>query len=459
MRHPHYLITLLLPVLLLAGCTGSKSMAKKGSKLDEAGLYAEAAEMYYQSLQRNRNNVDAKIGMKKTGQQVLNEKLSSFFRAVSVGGDKGAAVDAFLDAADYAEKVQRMGVMLEIPDHYRTEFAQVKGEFLVELYERGQGMLEKQDYAGAEKVFARIAKLEPGYKDATSLQTLAYVEPLYRSGKEALQQGHYRKAYNDLGRVLEKDRGYKDASSLRQEALTKGRYAIAVLPFSSPSGRKDQAARVQAYATSALTELGDPFVQVVDRENMDRILEEQRLGLSGVVDEQTAVRVGNLMGAQAVLMGTVLDYREEPGTQRRSTRDGYEAYQARELNKETNEYVMVTRYKPVKYLEYLQENKVVVSVNYKLVSLETGQVLYSKVIDRERKDQVYYASYEGTADRLLPMRNGQPDASDRARRELQALLRAPREMKPMTTLSNDLLRATCSDMVQGMAQELSSIVP
>ena len=32
--------------ITLVGCTGSKSFAKKGAKLDEAGLYAEAAGMY-----------------------------------------------------------------------------------------------------------------------------------------------------------------------------------------------------------------------------------------------------------------------------------------------------------------------------------------------------------------------------------------------------------------------------
>ncbi len=82
-------------------------------------------------------------------------------------------------------------------------------------------------------------------------------------------------------------------------------------------------------------------------------------------------------------MGTVVDYREIPGQLRRSTKDGFESYRVQQVNKETGEKYFVTRYKPVRYTEYYQENKVVLSFNYRLVSLETGEVLVSKVAEKE----------------------------------------------------------------------------
>src|SRR5690606_18172369 len=115
------------------------------------------------------------------------------------------------------------------------------------------------------------------------------------------------------------------ASALRQQCVEKGQYAIAVLPFNSTAKRlhSAQAATLQAYVTAALTDMSDPFIRVVDRDNIERILEEQRLGLSGVVDESSAVSAGKLMGAQAVIMGTMIAYNELPGTVRRSTKEGY----------------------------------------------------------------------------------------------------------------------------------------
>ena len=443
----------------LVGCSGSKSYSKKGAKLDEAGLYAEAAAMFEQAAQRSQKNVDAKIGLKKTGQLLLNDKLSSFFKDMAMGSAKGEAVATYLEAKAYQERIQRLGVVLEIPDHYKADFDRVKGEHLVDLYNEGQALLGKQEYSAAEQVFARIARLEPNYKDANSLQAVAYSEPLYRTGKVDLADGRYRKAYDSFNKVVAKDAGYKDAAVLRQECITKGQFTIAVLPFTGDGARKDVSSKLQAYAMTALTETRDPFMKVVDRENLERILQEQRLGLSGVVDEQTAVRVGNLIGAQAVLMGTVVEYREEPGSLRRSTKDGFESYRVEQVNKETGEKYIVTKYKPARYSEYLQENKVYLTFNYRLVSLETGEVLVSKVVDRQAEDHMYYASYEGNKDALVPANNGVADVSDRARRELRGLLSAPREIKPIGVLSGEAVRNASSNLAATVQQELNAKLP
>ncbi|MCB0768614.1 MAG: hypothetical protein KDB95_15500, partial [Flavobacteriales bacterium] len=129
-----HIASILLAILLLVGCSGSKSFSKKGEKLDEAGLYAEAADMFLQAARRNAKNTDAKIGLKKTGQQVLNDELSTFFKNVAMGGSRAEAVASYQKAVDYQERVRAAGVMLEIPDHYKADFEKVKGEYLVDLY-------------------------------------------------------------------------------------------------------------------------------------------------------------------------------------------------------------------------------------------------------------------------------------------------------------------------------------
>ncbi|MCB0795147.1 MAG: hypothetical protein KDB88_10450 [Flavobacteriales bacterium] len=451
--------SIFLALAALVACSGSKSYAKKAGKLDEAGLYAEAAEMYLQAVQRNQKNVDAKIGLKKTGQQLLNDKLGAFFRSLNTSSDKGATVDAFLDAELYADRVRRLGVVLEIPEHHRTDFERVKGEHLVELYTEGQALLEQQDFKAAETKFKRIAVLEPGYKDASSLQSIAYLEPLYRQGKIDLDAGNYRKAYDELDKVFSKDPGYKDVVQLRNEALSKGQYSIAVLPFTSTTKRDAQASRMQAYAITSLTSSKDPFLKVVDRENTDRILDEQRLGLSGVVDEQTAVRVGNLIGAQAVLMGQVIEHREEPGTLRKSIKQGFESYRVKRKDPETGEFFYETKYRPASYTEFHIENKVVSSISIKLVSLETGEVLLSRVIDEEAKDHAYYATYSGNKDALVPMQNGVAATSDRARRELHGLLNAPQQARSTAELSTDVLRKAGDRIAAYVEQEIGRILP
>jgi len=459
MLQRNHIVSVMLLAMLFAACTGSKPMAKRAAKLDQAGMYAEAADMYLGAVQRNANNVDAKIGLKKNAQLVLDDRLSNFFRAVAMGGDRRTAVSSYLEAMSYRDRVQRMGVTLDVPSHFQSDFERVKGEHLMDLYEQGQELLERQDYAGAERLFSEIARLEPNYKDASSLQAVAYLEPLYQAGKADLKAGLYRKAYDEFDRILKKDANYKDAARLRQEAVTKGQYSIAVVPFTSTNQRSDMASRIQAQVITGLTQTRDPFLRIVDRENMERILEEQRLGLSGVVDEQTAVQVGNLMGAQAVLMGTLIDYREEPGQLRRGTKDAFESYRVQMTNKETGEKYFETRYRPARYSEFFQENKVFVSMSYRLVSLETGEVLMSQVVDREAKDHMYYAAYDGNVDNLMPAKNGVVDLSGNARREMRSLFAAPRTIKPVTTLSSELLNTMGSTVANSIQQDLKNRLP
>jgi curli biogenesis system outer membrane secretion channel CsgG len=305
--------------------------------------------------------------------------------------------------------------------------------------------------------------LEPGYKDAGSLQEVAYLEPLYISGKAALDAGQYRKAYADLDKVVARSSTYKDAVALRQQCAEKGRYAIAVLPFSVAADRRRghvaEAASLQAYATEALTGLNDPFLAVVDRDNIQKILDEQRLGMSGVVDEHTAVSAGRLVGAQAVIMGTVIAFEEDPGKLRSTIRNGYESYQEKQLDKETSQYVYVTKYKPVQYTEYYQENIATVSFSYKLVSLETGEVLMSKVIDQQASDRASYATYSGNANALFPVLNGNVNTAAAARRNLVGLLNGKRQVKSVAQLGTEALRSTSASMAAAIEQVLANKLP
>jgi hypothetical protein len=91
--------------------------------------------------------------------------------------------------------------------------------------------------------------------------------------------------------------------------------------------------------------------------------------------------------------------------------------------------------------------------------METGEVLLSKVIDQNIDDQVYYAGYDGNKESLIPARNGVVDTNDGNRRQLQGLLNANRQLKPMSTLSSELIRTSCSSMAGALQQHLASILP
>lgn len=86
-----------------------------------------------------------------------------------------------------------------------------------------------------------------------------------------------------------------------------GQKPVGVLPFANV-GDEAQKLRIGELLSSLVTQelVRGRRVRVAETQNIDRILEEIRLGSLGVIDTQSAVKVGSFVGAQLMLSGTVI---------------------------------------------------------------------------------------------------------------------------------------------------------
>ena len=81
---------------------------------------------------------------------------------------------------------------------------------------------------------------------------------------------------------------------------------IAVSEFPTLEGRQTDLGRLLAEElTTRLFRTGK--VQVIERRLLAKVIAEQKLGDSGVLDETTAARLGRLVGADALVTGTIAD--------------------------------------------------------------------------------------------------------------------------------------------------------
>jgi TolB-like protein len=83
------------------------------------------------------------------------------------------------------------------------------------------------------------------------------------------------------------------------EARLKSGTTVALVSFASPT---------EAFSAYVLDELTAALVNrkrllVVDRKNLDVVRQEQGFGFSGEVDDESAIRVGHFLGAQAIVTG------------------------------------------------------------------------------------------------------------------------------------------------------------
>ncbi|HEY3279998.1 MAG TPA: CsgG/HfaB family protein [Gemmatimonadales bacterium] len=91
------------------------------------------------------------------------------------------------------------------------------------------------------------------------------------------------------------------------------RAGLAVLPFANGGSygqaKEDFDALERGMAGMMISELAaNPAARVVEREQVQRLLDEQNLGAQGRVEAGTAAKIGKLVGARYMVMGTFVDF-------------------------------------------------------------------------------------------------------------------------------------------------------
>lgn len=96
------------------------------------------------------------------------------------------------------------------------------------------------------------------------------------------------------------------ARAMAQSAEKTAKRRVVVMGFSAENGRKSRASSI---VTERLTSeiAANQGIEVIERGRLDEVLREQKLGAKGVVDPVTAKKIGNILGADAVVTGTVID--------------------------------------------------------------------------------------------------------------------------------------------------------
>lgn len=91
----------------------------------------------------------------------------------------------------------------------------------------------------------------------------------------------------------------------------KPRIAVLNIRNDSPYGGVRLGPAISDWLVEGLVQTGK--FRVMERRELDSVLQEQGLSLSGAVDDKTAVQVGKLLGCQLVVLGAVTDFSRHKG--------------------------------------------------------------------------------------------------------------------------------------------------
>ena len=92
------------------------------------------------------------------------------------------------------------------------------------------------------------------------------------------------------------------------EGLTSG--VIAVVEFTDLDGKESRMGKL--LTERLITRLVDSKeVEVIERSQLNKVLEELKLSLSGVVDSASAQKIGQVLGVEAIVSGTIVDLKDK----------------------------------------------------------------------------------------------------------------------------------------------------
>lgn len=148
---------------------------------------------------------------------------------------------------------------------------------------------------------------------------------------------------------------------------------VAVLPFDGPDGKAFSA---ELEATVASIQVNEkPLFSVVERQKIDQALTETALGQSGLVNENTAAKIGKIVGAKGIYLGVVNASRSNT-TNYSESRTRCVAYQNYRCVQEERYSVPCVR------------SSAVFTFTTKLVEVETSKIVYATSIPGNASSQI-----------------------------------------------------------------------
>ena len=418
-------------------------------KLAQTGIDLKpdpAMKRYFDDAKESYLAQKYEAGQKTMGEQKYEEAKAIFFEIFKIDPEyketrnylKQATFEpVYQDGArlygegKYMEAYRKWNSIFEQDKNYNDVAVQMK-QALNERYKQGSVFLMTENFQDAATALGEVYHADQVFKDVKLLYAEARNEPVYRMGNTFLKNGKCRTAYYSFDNVVNDAGTYKDAAELREKALACAQYPIAV-KTAGQGNRTAQTQQFQALLISQLISQKNLFLKIYDLSAVDRRLEQSLVNSSGNFDGNLLRQLGNKQNIRALLYIDFTELSRQEGTLVKVEKTGFERTITKKTTGETTTFD-----KQVKYEELSKRNSVTLTLTYKLVSIENGQILLSDKITDKVNDEIRYATYYGTTDNLYPatFQNGGFSVDDRNYRSLQTLLHSSKSITSLETLTD-----------------------
>ena len=448
-------IYLLLTLFFVISCDTPKSLTNKGNKFAEKKLYQEANVQYMKALNKKENFIDAKEGLRSSGQKEVNTYLDDFFKTKNFGDIK-AAIYHYRNANKAKSLIESYKIDIDIPISYTNDYNNLVNDYVNNIYTLAMDMLEQENFSESEKLLKEIALLKPSYKDVDNLKNIATFEPIYRKANEFLELEKFRSAYYNYDKIPD---SYQETKQRKKLALESGLFTIAIVEFQNATRQSGGESAISAFTSNKILNLNNPFVKLVDRTYTQSFINEQIMGLNGQVAQNTNAQAGELIGAKAIITGKLVSFSKQKKPISVNEKKAWAERKVRKYNNETEKYFYETVYDKIKYKEYIGSNSVQIGFQFQLISTESGEILLTKLINLSLSDEVHFAESNVNFRNIVPgnwrwqSKESPNDIIENSYIQKRALRQLFKNKKNLMTV-NDL----ANNIYQDIATEVSQMV-
>lgn len=376
-RHTIFRVSpLILLCSLLLACAPQKKLLKEADLLNSGGLTRQAYSKY-ESIYQAYRSPEALMAMRRIAQEELSGKLNAATQQC-MRGDYENALLSYESAFAYQREKEFLEIQL--PPQTAESYNNCKNNYLENLRESTESYVFEGNYLKAEELIRKIYSIDRNYSQVGYLELICDIMPHYNAGKKALELELYRDAWVAFNEVCKLDINFRDTKSLRDECLRKGSYSLVYKIKSNnfiPTGLD------QALATTIKGELlksKNPFLEILERDNLNVVLEEQQEQLNPHFASDGGVEPGKLKRAQYVLSGELIQYKLTTSPE-----------ETKKCDCATNLKIYSEK---VECFETSRRRNLNSSYKFQLIDAETGKLYLSDVISFDRSDDAKKYTYE-----------------------------------------------------------------
>ncbi|MCF7822667.1 MAG: CsgG/HfaB family protein [Candidatus Marinimicrobia bacterium] len=198
---------------------------------------------------------------------------------------------------------------------------------------------------------------------------------------------------------------YRDADARYDSSRKAGIKRIAVFPFEDMSAKTERFGATAEFVLDQMVSaiISDPsateFLELISRDELDRVIAEQKLALSGLVNEATAVEVGEILGVHEIMTGKITqiiytpvqtihrDYRESARVVIKT-----EKYEDKDGKTKTRKIYGDVE---ARIREYTRTTKAEIRGSYKIVDVRTSKLIRSESFKGQSDFEAKWITFRG----------------------------------------------------------------